>query len=76
MSDVENFDIMSSSYSRDEDRNNQSEDELNLDSGLSRSQQCSKIVEEDFRSLLDTNSREKSEMTVGTTRMISEENSN
>ena len=31
-SDVENVDIMLGSYSRDEDRNNQSEDELNLDS--------------------------------------------
>ena len=73
MSDVENVDITLRSYSRDEDRNNQSEDELNLASGSSRPQQSSNLVGEDFRSLLNTNIRENSEMTSETTRMISGE---
>ena len=38
MSDVENDDIMLGSYSRDDERNQQSESELNLDSGSSRPQ--------------------------------------
>ena len=76
MSDVENVDIMLGSYSRDEDRNNESENEVNLDSESSRPQQNSNLVGEDFRSLLNTNSRENSELTIETTRMISEEISN
>ena len=46
---------------------------MNLDSGSSRPQQNSNVIGEDFRSLLNTNSRENSEITVETTRMISEE---
>ena len=49
---------------------------MNLDSGSSRSQQNSNLVGEDFRPLLNTNSRENSEITIETTRMISEEISN
>ena len=64
---------MLGSYSRDEDRNNESENEVNLDSESSRHQQNSNLVGEDFRSLLNTNSRENSEITIETTRMISEE---
>ena len=45
MSDLEIVDIMLGSYSRDEDRNNLKDDELNLDSGSSRPQQSSNIVE-------------------------------
>ena len=74
MSDVENVDIIIVCYSRDEDRNNQSEDELSLDSGSGRPQKSSIIVGEDFRSLLNTNSRENSEMTIETTMMICEGN--
>ena len=76
MSDVENVDIMIGSYSRDEDRNERIGSELNLDLGSNRPQQSSNLVGEDFRSLLSTNSRENSEVTVETNRMISEENSN
>ena len=64
---------MLGSYSRDEDRNNQTEDELNLDSGSNRPQQSSNIEGEDFRYFLKTNSGENSEKTIETTRMISEE---
>ena len=76
MFDEEKVDIMLASYSKYEDRNNQSEDELNFDSGSSRPQQSSNIVGEDIGFLLNTNSREKSEMTIETTRMINEEISN
>ena len=76
MCDVENVNIMLGSYSRDEKRNDGGENEVNLDSGSSRPQQNSNLVGEDFRSLLNTNSRENSDITFETTRMISEEISN
>ena len=76
MSDVESVDIMIGSYSRDEDRNERIGSELNLDLVSNRPQQSSNLNGEDFRSLLNTNSRENSEVTVETNRMISEESSN
>ena len=76
LSDVENVDIMLGSYSRDEEENIASENEVNFDSGSSRPQPNSNVLGENFRSLLNTNSRENSEITVETTRMISEEISN
>ena len=76
MSDVENVDIMLGSYSRDDEENDISENGINLDSGSSRPQQSSNVIGEDFRSLLNTNSRENSEITIETTRMINEEISN
>ena len=74
MSDVENVDIMLGSYSRDDEENDISENGVNLD--FNRPQQSSNIIGEDFRSLLNTNSRENSEITIETTRMINEEISN
>ena len=47
-----------------------------LDSGSSRPQQNSYVIGEDFRSLLNTDSRENSEITIETTRMFSKEISN
>ena len=76
LSDVENVDIMLGSYSRDDEENNVSENEMNLDSGSSRPQQRSNVLGEDFRSLPNTNSRENSEITIETTRLINEEVSN
>ena len=76
LSDVENVDIMLGSYSRDDEENIASENEVNLDSWSSRPQQNSNVIGEDFRSLPNTNSRENSEITIETTRMISEEISN
>ena len=76
MSDVENVDIMLGSYSRDDEENNISENEMNLDSVSSRPQHSSNAVGEDFRSLLNTNSRENSEIAIETTRLINEEFSN
>ena len=71
--DVENVDKMLGSYSRDDERNEPSENKLNLDSGSSRPQQNSNLAGEDFRSLLNTNSREKSDITIETTRIIEDE---
>ena len=76
MSDVKNVDIMLGSYSRDDEENDISENGVNLDSGSNRPQQSSNVIGEDFRSLLNTNSRENSEITIETTRMINEEISN
>ena len=73
MSDVENVDIMLGSYSRDDEENNMSEKEMILGSGSSRPQQSLNVIGEDFRSLLNTNSRENSEITNETTRLINEE---
>ena len=67
MSDVENVDVMLGSYSRIDEGNYQSENELNLDSESSRPQRNSNLTGEDFRSLL-TNSRENSQTTIETTR--------
>ena len=72
MSDVENVDILLGSYSRDDEGVEQSESELNLDSGSNRPHQNTNLVGEDFRSLLNTNSRENSEMIIETTRLFSE----
>ena len=76
VSDVENVDIMLGSYSREGEDNIASENEANLDSGSSRPQQSSNTLGEDFRSLLNANSRENSEVTIETTRLINEEISN
>ena len=70
ISDVENVDIIRGSYSRDDEENNGSEKEMNLDAGSSRPQQKSNVIGEDFRSLLNTISRENSEITIETNRMI------
>ena len=76
LSDVENVDKMLGSYSRDDEENNASENEVNWDSGHNRPHQSSNVIGEDLRSLLNTNSRENSEITIETTRLINEEISN
>ena len=75
MPDVENVDVMLGNYSRNDQENDYSENEMNLDSESSRPQRASNVTVENFRSLL-TNSRENSEITVETTRLINEEVSN
>ena len=72
MSDVENVDVMLGSYSGNIEGNDYSEKELNLDSESGRLQRNSNVTGEDFRSLL-TNSRENSEITIKTTRLINDE---
>ena len=73
MSDAKNVDIMLGSYSKEDERNEQSENELNLDSGSSRPQQNSNLTGIDFRSLLNSNTRENSEITTETTRIFGDE---
>ena len=75
MSDAENVDVMLRSYSRNDEMNEQSEIELSLNSESSRPQRNSNVTGEDFMSIL-TSSRENSELTIETTRMIKEEISN
>ena len=72
MSDVENVDVMLGSYSGNIEGNDHSENELNLDSESGRLQRNSNVTGEDFRSPL-TNSRENSEITIETTRLINDE---
>ena len=72
MSDVENADVMLGNYSGNIEQNNISDDEMNLVSGSSRPERNSHATGEDFRSLL-TNSRENSEITIETTRLINDE---
>ena len=72
MSDVENVDVMLGSYSRNNEENDLSENDINLDSESSRPQRNSNVSGEDFRSLL-TNSRENSEATIETTRLFNGE---
>ena len=76
MSVMENVDMLLGSSSIDDERNDQSEDEANLKSGSNRPKQTSKSVGEDFRSLLNTNSRENSDMTVETIKIVSDEVTN
>ena len=75
MFDAKNVDIMLGSYSGNVEGNDQSENEMHLDSESSRPQRNSNITGEDFSSLL-TNSRENSEITIETTRLINEEITN
>ena len=72
---MENVDVMLGSYSRNDEGNDQSENELNLNSDSSRPQRNSNVTGEDFKSLL-TNSRENREVTIETTRLINEEIAN
>ena len=72
MSDVENVDVMLGSYSGKIEGNDHSENELNLDLESGRLRRNSNVTGEDFRSLL-TNSRENSEITIETTRLINDE---
>ena len=73
MSDLENVDIMLGKYSRNEldSQLGENESELDLESnGL----QTANPTSEDFRSLIKTNSRENSEITIETARLINSEN--
>ena len=76
MSDLEIVDIMLRSGSRKDEVNDQTESHNILDSESNRLQRNSNLVGEDFRSLLNTNNRENSEMTMETTRMISDKITN
>ena len=72
ISDVENVDVMLGSCSGNTEGNDHNESELNLDSESGWLQRNSNVTGEDFRSLL-TDSRENSEITIETTRLINDE---
>ena len=72
MSDLENVDIMLGSYSRNELDCQLGEREAELDLE-SNGPQTSNTISEDFRSLINTNSRENSEITIETARLINNE---
>ena len=76
MSDMEIVDIMLGKYSRSDEGNKDNDSDFNLDTESKRLQRNTNSVGEDFRSLLITNSRENSERTIETTRMVSEEITN
>ena len=67
-SDVEHLDVTLGSYSRNELESN-SEDR-NVDLGSDRPRQDVIQNSEDFRSLLNSNSRENSETTIETVRLV------
>ena len=73
MSDVEDLDVMLGSYSRNEMESNSGDrnDEVDLASDRTRGD----VVQnsEDFRSLSNSNSREKSESTIETMRLVNSE---
>ena len=76
MSHGENVQIMLTSYLRESERIEGTDSDVIMDSGSRRPQQNSNLICEDFRSLLNTNCRERSEMKIETSMMISEESSN
>ena len=72
MSDLENVDKMLGDYPKDELKSQLEEGETERDfesNGL----QTANLISEDFRSLINTNRRENSEVTIGTTRLINNE---
>ena len=72
MSDIENVDVMLGSYSRNElDSNSGNINEVDL--GSDRTRQDIIQNSEDFRSLLSSNSRENSETTIVTMRLVNSE---
>ena len=72
MSDTESLDIMLGSYSRNELESNSVDRNDEMDHG---NRQDVAQNSEDFRSLLNSNSRKNSESTVGTMRLANSENS-
>ena len=54
----------------------QNDSDIKLNSESHRLERNSNTVGKDFRSLFNTNSRENSEMTIETTRMINDESAN
>ena len=72
MSDLENVDIMLGNYSRNELDSQLGERETELDLE-SNGPQTANPISEDFRSLINTNSRENSEITIETARLINNE---
>ena len=64
VSHLEKMDIISGRYSRGESKNRQNEDDIEINLESNSLQQITILVVEHSRSLLNTNSREKSEITT------------
>ena len=73
MSDTENLDILLGSYSRNEVVSNSKERNDEVDHESDRTRHDLVQNSEDFRSLVNSNSRENSESTVETMRLVSSE---
>ena len=73
MSDIENLDVMLGNYSNSEIRDQNTVDQIEIDPESSRRQQGFSHEESNYRSLLNTNLSENSEITVETSRAISSE---
>ena len=73
MSDTENLDIMLGSYSRNELENNSMDRNDEMDHESDRTRQDVVQNSEDFRSLLNSDSRENSESTGLTMRLVNSE---
>ena len=73
MSDIENVDVMLGSYSRNELESNSGNVKDEMDFESDRTRQDVVQNSEDFRSLLISNSRENSESTIETLRLVNSE---
>ena len=73
MSDIENLDVMLGNYTTGEIRGQEDVDQIEIDPESSRRQQDLDQNEPNYRSLLNTNLSENSEITVETSRMINSE---
>ena len=73
MSELGNMDVMLGSYSRGELDDHQNEDEMEVDTESNRLQRYTIPIIEDFISLLNSNSRENSDITAVTIRIINEQ---
>ena len=76
MSDTENLDTMLGSYLRNELESNSIDRNDEMDQEPDRTRQDIAQNSEDFRSLLNSNSRENSESKVETMRLVNSEISN
>ena len=73
MSDIENLDVMLGNYTNSEIREQEAVDQIEIDPESRRRQQDLDQNEGNYRSLLNTNLSENSEITVETSRMINSE---
>ena len=73
MSDIENLDVMLGNYTHSETRDQEAIDQIEIDPESGRRQQDLDQNESNYRSLLNTNLSENSEITVETSRMINSE---
>ena len=73
MSDIENLDVMLGKYANSDFRDRDIVDQIEIDPESNRRQQGIDQEESNYRSLLNTNLSENSEITVETSRAISSE---